>query len=254
MAEPARRRVERQSGCGAVTLDARFRHSVMDYISKSGMKATEFGVHAVGSSGFVARLNKMQSVSLDTADRVLDFMGETPIGPMFRREVEAFLEVTGIGETSLNAEAAGSTGFVKRLRSGASPKLSTVDRVQVWMRTIATRSEHAAIARMLRDGEEVRTASARNRGTRLGRRTVARRWSADKKFARGEDVLAHDSRIFLSSRQAGRFLNISPRTLERYRTKGEGPAYCMAGQRVLYARADLLAWVWKRRHSTAESD
>ena len=237
-----------------MTLDARFRRSVTDYISLSGMKAKEFGVHAVGSSGFVARLNEMQSVSLDTADRVLDFMGETPIGPTFRREVEAFLEVTGIEETTFGVEAAGSAGFVKRLRNGVSPKLTTVDRVQVRMRTIATRSEHAAIARILRDGEEEQTARARNRGTRIGRRTVARRWSADKKFARGEDFPAYDRQIFLSASQAGRFLNISPSTLDRYRTKGTGPAYCRAGQRVLYARADLLAWVWKRRHSTAESD
>ena len=237
-----------------MTLDVRFRRSVTDYISLSGMKATEFGAHAVGSSGFVARLNEMQSVSLDTADRVLDFMGETPIGPTFRREVEAFLEVTGIGETKFGTEAVGNAGFVKRLRNGASTKLSTVDRVQVWMRTIATRSEHAAIARTLGDGEEVQTARARNRGTRIGRRTVARRWSADKKFARGEDVPAHDRQIFLSGIQAGRFLNISPRTLNRYRTEGTGPEYCRAGQRVLYARADLLAWAWKQRHGTAESD
>ena len=237
-----------------MTLDARFRRSVADYISLSGMKATEFAVHAVGGSGFVSRLNQVQSVTLDTADRVLDFMGETPIGPTFRREVEAFLEVTGIGETRFGAEGAGNAKFLKGLRNGASPKLSTVDRVQVWMRTVTTRSEHAAIARILRDGEEVRTACSWNRASRISRRTVARRWSADKQVVCGEDAPAYDRQILLSGSQAGRFLNISARTLKRYRTDGTGPAYCRAGQRVLYARVDLLAWAWKQRHSTAESD
>ena len=222
-----------------MTLDARFRRSVAEYIGLSGMKAAEFGAHAVGDSGFVSRLNQVQSVTLDTADRVLDFMGETPpIGPTFRHEVEAFLEVTGVGKTRFGAEAAGNAKFVNGLRNGASPKLSTVDRVQVWMCTAATRSEHAAIARILRDGEEVRTAPVRNRATRNGRPTVARRWSADKQFARREGTPTDDRRIFLSASQAGRFLNISPRTLDRYRTEGTGPAYSSAGQRVLYARAD----------------
>ena len=31
---------------------------------------------------------------LDTADRVLAFIGEEPAGPAFRSEIEAFIEIT----------------------------------------------------------------------------------------------------------------------------------------------------------------
>ena len=237
-----------------MTLDARFRRAVTDYISLSGMSASEFGLHAVGSSGFVSRLNTVQSVTLKTADHVLEFMGETPIGPRFRREVEAFLEVTGIEETTFGTEAAGSSRFVRRLRDGSSPKLSTVDCVQTWMRTVVTRSEHTAIARILRHDEEPRPVGTRYRPPRTRQGAVARRWNSDKRTARREDPPAYDRKVFLTTREAADFMNLTQRTLNRFRRTGEGPAYCKAGARFLYARADLLAWAWKRRHTTTESD
>ena len=237
-----------------MTLEARFRRSVADHISLSGISASEFGLHAVGSSGLLSRLNAGQSVTLDTADRVLDFMGETQIGPAFRREIEAFIEVTGIAETTFGIEAAGNSAFVRRLRDGASPRLATVDRVQTWMRTVATRVERIAIARILGDAEKARPIGARGRAARSKRRTVARPWDPDKEAARRDDPAAYNRQVFLSTREAAAFLNTSPRMLNRYRSNGEGPAYCKSGKRVLYARADLLAWAWTRRRSTTESD
>ena len=251
---PAGSRIERRSADAVVTLDARFRRSVADYISLSGMGASEFGLLALGQSGFVSRLNTVQSVTLDTADRVLGFMGETPIGPTFRREVEAFLEVTGVDETTFGTEAAGYAHFVKRLREGASPRLSTVDRVQRRMRTVATRVERAAIARILGDGGEARPIGSRNRAARARGRAGARRWNSDKESRRCDDLPASDRQFFLSTAQAALILNISPRTLDRFRTTGVGPAYCKMGGRVLYTQADLLAWAWKNRHSTVEGD
>ncbi|WP_082653933.1 helix-turn-helix transcriptional regulator [Bradyrhizobium pachyrhizi] len=57
----------------------------------------------------------------------------------------------------------------------------------------------------------------------------------------------------LSSRAAAPLLGLSPRTLERYRCTGDGPAYVKAGRRVLYRPADLEAWITTRlRHSTSE--
>ena len=122
------------------------------------------------------------------------------------------------------------------------------------MRTVATRVERTAIARILGDAEKARPIGARGRAARSKRRTVARPWDPDKEAARRDDPAAYNRQVFLSTREAAAFLNTSPRMLNRYRSNGEGPAYCKSGQRVLYARADLLAWAWTRRRRTTESD
>ena len=54
-------------------------------------------------------------------DSVLAFMGEPPAGPAFLREVEAFLEVTGIKRSLLGQGATGNPSFVAQLRNGVSP-------------------------------------------------------------------------------------------------------------------------------------
>ena len=47
---------------------------------------------------------------------------------------------------------------------------------------------------------------------------------------------------FLRTAEAARYLSLSPRTLEKHRTYGTGPAYRKIGARVVYAVADLNAW------------
>ena len=92
------------------------------------MSAREFGLHVFGDPGFVSSLKKGRSLNLDNADRVLQFMDEAPIGPKFRDEVEAFLSRTGMKPYKLGEDALGDNTFVRRLRSGVSPRLRTVDR------------------------------------------------------------------------------------------------------------------------------
>ena len=48
--------------------------------------------------------------------------------------------------------------------------------------------------------------------------------------------------IFLTVREAAEFLRLSEITLSRWRTEGSGPSYRKFGRRVLYARADVVAW------------
>jgi predicted DNA-binding transcriptional regulator AlpA len=48
---------------------------------------------------------------------------------------------------------------------------------------------------------------------------------------------------YLRTPEAGRFLGLSGRTLEKHRTYGTGPGYRKIGGRVVYALADLQAWV-----------
>jgi predicted DNA-binding transcriptional regulator AlpA len=47
---------------------------------------------------------------------------------------------------------------------------------------------------------------------------------------------------FLRTPDAGRFLGLSGRTLEKHRTFGTGPRYRKLGGRVIYALSDLQAW------------
>ena len=48
---------------------------------------------------------------------------------------------------------------------------------------------------------------------------------------------------YLCTKEAARFLCLSARTLEKHRTYGTGPLYRKIGGRVVYAIADLQAWV-----------
>ena len=47
---------------------------------------------------------------------------------------------------------------------------------------------------------------------------------------------------YLRTAEAARFLSLSPRTLEKHRIYGTGPAYRKIGGRVVYAVNDLNAW------------
>jgi phage terminase Nu1 subunit (DNA packaging protein) len=57
----------------------------------------------------------------------------------------------------------------------------------------------------------------------------------------------------IASPQLAGLLNISIRTLERWRLEGIGPTYVKAGRRVLYRRGDVERWLAEgTRHSTSD--
>lgn len=51
---------------------------------------------------------------------------------------------------------------------------------------------------------------------------------------------------YLTNDEAATFLKLSPRTLEKQRVRGDGPAFRKFGRRVVYAIADLEAWANER--------
>jgi hypothetical protein len=58
---------------------------------------------------------------------------------------------------------------------------------------------------------------------------------------------------FVATREAGVFLGLSPRTLEKHRVYGAGPVYRKLGGRVVYAIEDLEGWAdLGMRRSTSE--
>ena len=54
---------------------------------------------------------------------------------------------------------------------------------------------------------------------------------------------------YLDTRRAAVYLALSASTLNRMRLTGEGPRYAKAGRRVIYATADLDAWVEARKRT-----
>ena len=214
------------------TLDRQFRALLGAFLADTGTSPRRFGVEALGDPGFMASLDRGRGPGLRTVDRLLAFMGLAPVAPAFRREVEAFLRATGTKGYVLGELAAGDPSFVDRLRRGASFRLGTVERVRAWMAREACDAARAAMRRAVAGAPLLGEAET---GTPQG--------DSDMNHANGE---------FLSTRKAAAALGLSPRTLDRYRETGAGPAYHRFGQRIVYRRDDLDAWAAKRRVPAAD--
>ena len=59
---------------------------------------------------------------------------------------------------------------------------------------------------------------------------------------------------YMTCRETAAFLGLSPRSLDRRRVSGEGPAFRKFGGSVRYARADLDAWADSRRRTSTSDD
>ena len=217
-------------------LTTRFRNAVQAFLERTGTAPARLGTDALGDPSFVHRLMNGRKPRLATADRVLAFMGETPVGPAFRAEIEAFVRVTRFKAYLLGDKAVGDPSFVARLRRGVSPRLDTAERVRVYMTTNCTEAERAGIEDALA-GEPTEAMDTNQRG----------------------DVEVNDHgndrpTQYMSTRVAAAFLGLSPRTLDRYRVTGQGPTFHKFGTRVCYARADLEAWAAARRMTSTSDD
>ena len=109
------------------------RRAIEAYIQRHGMTRTGFGKAALDDRSFFTRFGRGSALSLDTADSLLAFMELEQIGPAFRREVEAFLAVTGIKASEFGREVTNNLSFMNWLRRGGVPRLPTVDKARAWM-------------------------------------------------------------------------------------------------------------------------
>jgi excisionase family DNA binding protein len=76
----------------------------------------------------------------------------------------------------------------------------------------------------------------------------------DKSISAQPDQARKES-PFLTTTQAGTYVGLSRRTLEKMRTTGNGPAYRKHGRYVRYHIDDLDAWSSSRcKNSTSEAD
>lgn len=222
-----------------VPLDERLRRSIALWRARRGMSARRFGVGALGIPGFVGLHARGRPLRVETADKVLAFMGYPPLGALLRAEIEAFIEVSGTKVSILGEEAVGNPSFVGRLRRGASPYLETFDRVRAWMAANATEEEIRAIRERLADLPDPFD------GT----------WDAGEELPGTEgDVDERAKENHLNTREAAAWLGLSPRTLEYYRVSGEGPDFRKFGARVRYLLEDLEAWASERRWTSASEE
>ena len=93
-------------------LPAQFRDAVQAFIERTGTPPARLGTEALGDPSFVLRLTCGRIPRLDTADKVLAFIGEEPLGSAFRAEIEAFIEITRTKPYVLGLDAAGDLSFV----------------------------------------------------------------------------------------------------------------------------------------------
>ena len=220
------------------------------YRVRQGLSARRLGAEALNDPGLASTLKRGRTLRLSSADRLLAFIGEAPLGPRFRCEVEAFLTVTRTKRAVFGLEAAGDPSFVARLMAGASPTLATVDRVRAWMRAHASAAEHRAIARAV-DEAFPATASHVQALAPFPVRVVT---DTDSLTTEGDTPMQDRNTTYLDTRAAAAHLGLSPRTLDRYRVSGEGPEFYKLGTRVRYRLADLEAWTESRRRRSTSDD
>ena len=232
-------------------LMADIRAKVSDYLARTGMAAEEFGRRALGRPEFVGRLDVQRTMTIKTADRVLHFMGEAPIGPTFRREVDTFLEVTGTRPERFGIDAVGAPWFVQSLRTEESARLTAVQQAREYMDRTVDPSQRAVIAGMLEDGGESTFRAAANPVSQAEKKKGKASGESDTD---AEDPPAHHRREFLDTSEAAALLGLARRTLVRYRAKGVGPAYHRFHGRIVYTRTDLMSWALGKRQTTRESD
>ena len=105
-----------------------------DLFERRGITPSRLGVIASGDPGFVRRcIDNGADVQLDTADTVRVEIGEPPFRAQFRRELERFMELTGMQPWAIGWYSVRNAAFVPRFLAGASPHLRTIDRVRRWM-------------------------------------------------------------------------------------------------------------------------
>ena len=230
----------------ADSIDVRFRRTIALFCAREGMSARAFGMAALNDPGFVAALVRGRSPRLSTVDRALAFMGEALAGPAFRAEVEAFLEVTGAKRSLLGRAATGNPSFVAELRRGMSPTLATAGRVRAWMESHAGAAELRTIRDRACPMPSVLSSSPAIGGLLLPEHPPRPEAEAPSLEERNG---SREKRVYISTVDAAARLGLSPRTLDRYRATGGGPAFHRFGGRVRYGGADLEAWVSSKQRT-----
>ena len=228
------------------TLDARLLRAVEAFCEHRKMSGRRFGDAALGDPGFVYALKRGRSPCVSTLDPALAYMGDAPLGPAFRGQVEAYISVTGLKRSVLGARAMGNPSFVSQLLGGLSPTLRTVHKVRQWMKAHASAAEWQRIRR--RAPPMPALLSAMPERSPFPVSESGRESDTDAAAVRlpGQDEYRYKGGC-LDTRAAAARAGLKPGTLASYRVRGGGPVFLRVGGAVRYALDDLEAWIAGRR-------
>ena len=204
-----------------------FLAQVEDYLEEHGMAATTFGILAAGDPSLVPALRRGRVCRLVLADRVLQFMGREPVGPGFRREVEAYLEVTRTKPYLFGRMSMRNPTFLSELRRGVDMNLASVGKVRRWMDGNSSAAER----------EKIRALAAEGAGGAEG--TEGTEGTEEMAGGNGED--------WMDMTEVASLLGFPARTLHRYLEACGGPPCRRIGPRVLYRRVDVREWIEAHR-------
>ena len=79
--------------------------------------------------------------------------------------------------------------------------------------------------------------------TNIVPRTIANPQSSTSATATAGDEIVIDDRHLLGERRVAKMLGCHPRTLQRWRKEGKGPASTKIGRKVYYELNDLQEWI-----------
>ena len=111
-----------------------FRLSVRAFTKRRRMSLSTLGRLALNDPNYAKRhLGKGLGVQLATADEIRRYMDMPQFRPFLMSELWAFLDLTGLKPWQVGEWALREARFIRRLFGGASPYLSTIDRLRRWM-------------------------------------------------------------------------------------------------------------------------
>jgi hypothetical protein len=67
-------------------------------------------------------------------------------------------------------------------------------------------------------------------------------------------IKQQDETPYRENEESAAFLKISPRTLEKYRVSGKGPAFSKLGKRVVYHIDDLIEWAESHKRTSTSDE
>ena len=79
--------------------------------------------------------------------------------------------------------------------------------------------------------------------TNIVPRTIANPQASTPATAAAGDEIIIGERQYISERRAAETLGRCPRTLQRWRKKGKGPAFTTIGRKIFYELNDLQEWI-----------
>ena len=225
-------------------LEARLYRMAEDHCSRKGLGLRAFGAAATGDAELIPDLALERSPTLKTVDKVLAELGQSPVGPLFETEVDAFLKVTGTKISVLGRGATKNPSFVAHVKDGMSPELRTVGKVRAWMAKHASPSEAREIRRQTGPIPDL-LSDAPPRRLRRSSRPSAAALLAHADGGQGPD--GWDDLPFIDTKEAAAFVGLASSTLARYRSTDNGPPFFRFPERIVrYRRRHLAEWAAAR--------